>query len=510
MSKREVFHSDDDAHRLPMYPPGLRKNFGSGGVWDAELDQHKFFNKFASTALDLYNLPPVDTPADGFRRLEAIGRLRSMLDAAEASLMADTLEMCARESANRGVQDSLLDQEDDQARELSAKYYGVNLADEITVRSSFIAEAAVAMRDSETHIQGKLFTAEGLRNLCVDTLSALANGDITTKAAKEIVKQSQDLDPEDIKQMEHVLLPLAKTATDSAISQRARRMRERLHPKPLDERHEEAREGRSITWWADENGMATLQVYLPAEDIFSMINTVNWFAVTNVDEDDERTERQRRADIFRDAMIDGWPDTNGTPLKARVAVTIPALEMLADPKKSLAELEGYGPIPIGTALNIARDAPSFIKVLTDPWTGAAIDVAREKYRPSKALKDLLRFRDVQCRFPGCNRLAEQSEADHIDGWAQGGHTSRTNTELLCKRHQLFKHALGWEVTYRPDGSVNWRTPNGIVCLEVPGSVKSVQNFDFERNQTPVLPEVEMTDRVRRVLGWYDPPEAAAG
>ncbi|MFJ2619897.1 DUF222 domain-containing protein [Glutamicibacter sp. NPDC087344] len=510
MSKREVFHSDDDARRLPMYPPGLRKNFGSGGVWDGELDHQKFYNNLAATALDLYNLPPVANPADGLKRLERIGQLRSMIEAAEASLLADTFEMCSRNAANLGVQDSLFDDSDDQAQQLSAQYYGVNLADENTVRPSFIAEAAIAMRDSEKHIQDKLFTAEGLRNLCLDTLTALANGEITTKSAREIVKNSQDLDPEDVKQMEHVLLPLAKTATDSAISQRARRMRERLHPKPVEERHKEARERRNVSWWADEDGMATLQVLLPAEDIISIVNTVNYHAVTNVDEDDVRTERQRRADIFRDALIDGWPETQGTPLKARVAVTIPALDMLTDPKKSLADLEGYGPIPIGTALKIAADAPSFIKVLTDPWTGAAIDVAREKYRPSKALKDLLRFRDVHCRFPGCNRLAEQSEIDHIDGWAQGGHTSRTNTELLCKRHQLFKHALGWDVTYRPDGSVFWRTPNGVVCTEVPGSVKTVQNFDFEQTQTPVLPEVQMTDRVRRVLGWYDPPDAKAG
>ncbi len=511
MSKREVFHNGDASRRLPMYPPGLRKNYGANGVWDGELDQSKFFNQFAVAALDLYNSSPLSTVKDGLERLKSIGRLRSMLDAAEASVMADSFEIFVRDATSKGTQEALIDQPDDQDAHLSAHYYGVDLTDDATIRSSFVAEASVALRDTASRVYAKLFTAEGLRNICTNTLDALSNGDITTRTAREIVKQSQDLDPADIKQMEHVLLPLARTATDSAVSQRARRMRERLHPKPIEERHKKAREARAITWWKEDNGMAVLQAYLPAEDVISIVNTVNWFAAhEEVDEDDQRSERQRRADLLRDVILDGWPESPGTVLKSRVAVTIPAVEMLANPKRGLAELEGYGPIPIEVALKIAKDAPSFLKVLTDPWTGAAIDVAKEKYRPSKALRDLLRWRDIQCRFPGCNKLAEESETDHIDGWAKGGHTSRTNTQLLCKRHQLFKHALGWEVIYKPDGSVQWRTPNGMVCLEVPGSVSNVENFDFARDQTPTLPIVEMTARLRHVLGWHDDePEAQA-
>ncbi|WP_313814204.1 DUF222 domain-containing protein [Glutamicibacter sp.] len=512
MSKREAFHNDDSSRRLPMYPPGLRRNYGSNGVWDGELDQSKFFNKLAATALDLYDSAPLSTVKDGLERLRTIGQLRSMLEAAEANIMADSFEMYTREATNQGTQEALIDQQDVQDAHFSASCYGVNFSDDVTIRSSFVAEASVALRDTVGRVSAKLFTAEGLRNVCTNTLTALSNGEITTKAAREIVRQSQDLDPSDIKQLEYVLIPLAKTATDSVVSQRARRMHERLHPKPIEDRHKEARAGRAITWWKDVDGMATLQAYLPAEDVISIINTVNWFAAhEEVEEEDQRTERQRRADLFRDVILDGWPETSGTPLKSRIAVTIPAIEMLTNPKRGLAELEGYGPIPMEVALKIAKDAPSILRVLTDPWTGAVIDVARNKYRPSKALRDLLRWRDIQCRFPGCNKLAEESEADHIDGWAKGGHTSRTNTQLLCKRHQLFKHALGWEVIYKPDGSVQWRTPHGMVCLEVPGSVSTVENFDFARNPTPTLPVVEMTARLRHVLGWHDdePEERAS-
>ena len=46
----------------------------------------------------------------------------------------------------------------------------------------------------------------------------------------------------------------------------------------------------------------------------------------------------------------------------------------------------------------------------------------------------------------------------------------------------------------------------MICVELPGSVTSVQNFDFEKEQTPMLPTIELNDRVRRVLGWLEPPE----
>lgn len=506
MSKREVFHSGDGSHRLHISPPGTRLDPGSEGTWAAHLEQETIFAGIVGTAHDLLDNGRALDPATGLKQLEAIARLRSMLDAAESVLLADSFELTTRRAAEQGTQEQL---PTDPLQAKSAAHYAVTPHDEPLVRSSFVAEAAGALRQSETVVQRKLFTAEGLRNLCPETLRELSTGRITTKSATEIVRQSQDLEPDDVKQMQEVLLPIAKVGSDTAVSQRARKMRERLHPEPAEERHEHKCTARSITWWPETDGMATLQAYLPAEDVLAIVNTINWHATQLSDPEDNRTSVQCRADIFRDALLDGWPGGTGTPLKARVALTIPALEMLTNPKRALADLEGYGPVPLGTALRLAKDAPSIVKLLTDPWTGAVIDVGREKYRPSKALKDLLRWRDQHCRFPGCRRLPETSEVDHVDDWAKGGHTSRSNAQLLCKRHQMFKHALGWQATYMADGSVNWRSPHGVLQIELPGSVTSVQNFDFAKDQTPMLPAVELTERVRKVLGWYDPPESKA-
>lgn len=507
MSKREVFHSDDDPRRLHISPPGTREVPGADGMWAANLEQETVFAQLAATTKELHAQHPATEPASGLNQLKLLGQARSMLDAAEAVLLADTYELTNKQATHSGTQGLLLS---DPLQIQAAEHFRVDPQAEQMVRASFISEAAGALRQSDRTIQSKLFTAEGLRHLCQETLNELSKGSITTKSATEIVTQSQDLEPESVQQLEQVLLPIARTGSDRSVKDRARKMRERLLPEPVEERHEKGRETRSVTWWPEANGMAVLQLRLSAEDALAIVNTINWHARKHDDPEDLRNEQQRRADILRDALLDGWPASSGTPLKARVSLTIPVLQMLADPSRTLADLEGYGPIAIGAALRVAKDAPSLMAVLTDPWSGAVIDVGRSKYRPSKALKDLLRARDNHCRFPGCNRLPESSEIDHIEDWAKGGHTNRENSQLLCKRHQMFKHALGWQSTYMPDGSVNWRSPNGVLQVELPGSVTSVQNFDFERNQTPMLPASELPVRIRRVLGWYDPPNQQAG
>lgn len=509
MSIQHAFTNDDDEHRLPLNPPGTRKISHLDGPLACAIEHENEFAQVLELASTLYHGPPRTDPAQGLTELKAIAYLRRALDAAEAVILTDSIELVAQSTAEYAADTASTapqgETEKQRDQRISAHYYGVDPASEQIITSSFVAEAAVALRETVEKTRAKLFTAKGLRYLCPETLNALSRGLITTKAAQELVKQTQDLTPEDIRRMEHSLLPVAKTASDASFSQRARRLHRKLDPVSAADRHESAKDGRCVTLWDEPDGMAALKLYAPAQDVYSIYNTVKAFAQQDVDLDDTRTQAQRHADILRDALLDGWPATGGTPLKPRVVVTIPAVEALVNPRRGLAELEGYGPIPMGVALTLAQEAPSMLRVLTDPWTGAAIDVGRKRYRPSVALKDLLLVRDRCCRFPGCRRTAQSCEVDHIEGWAQGGHTSGANSQLLCKRHQMFKHALGWQSISRPDGSVSWRTPHGLNYVSVPGGVENVSGFEHIHDRTPVL-EVGLTDQVRRVLGWADPPD----
>ncbi|MCZ4142538.1 hypothetical protein BZG17_32620, partial [Escherichia coli] len=109
MSKREAFHSQDDPRRLPISPPGTRRIPGIDGLWAANLDKDNLFTQIAATATHLYEQPPVSSSAQGLERLKAIARLHSMLDAAEAAVLADSYEYLVAETVSQGSQEPLLD-----------------------------------------------------------------------------------------------------------------------------------------------------------------------------------------------------------------------------------------------------------------------------------------------------------------------------------------------------------------------------------------------------------------
>ncbi len=86
-----------------------------------------------------------------------------------------------------------------------------------------------------------------------------------------------------------------------------------------------------------------------------------------------------------------------------------------------------------------------------------------RYRPSAALADFIRCRDLTCRFPGCDRPAEYADIDHTVPWPLGP-THPSNLKLLCRIHHLLKTFYsgpnGWRDRQEPDGTVMWTSPTG--------------------------------------------------
>jgi hypothetical protein len=190
-----------------------------------------------------------------------------------------------------------------------------------------------------------------------------------------------------------------------------------------------------------------------------------------------------RADVFRDLLIDGQPGDGrcgeglhgddgrygGTArgVTAKVFVTVPVLTLLdrddlLGRDEPPATLDGYGPIDPDTARTLAAHAPSFIRLLTHPETGAVLSVGRDSYRVPQDLKNWLQVRDVTCRFPGCSRHAARCEIDHTRDWAHDGQTRHDNLAHLCKSHHILKHKSDWQVAQARDGTGNltWTSPAG--------------------------------------------------
>ncbi|KUI30609.1 hypothetical protein AU196_13910 [Mycobacterium sp. IS-1742] len=94
------------------------------------------------------------------------------------------------------------------------------------------------------------------------------------------------------------------------------------------------------------------------------------------------------------------------------------------------------------------------------------------HRPSTALQDFVRCRDLTCRFPGCDRPAYGCDVDHAVPYPAGP-TCASNLRCLCRKHHLLKTFWvgenGWRDQQFADGTIVWTSPTGQTYTTQPGS-----------------------------------------
>ncbi|MEJ2863453.1 HNH endonuclease signature motif containing protein [Actinomycetospora flava] len=156
----------------------------------------------------------------------------------------------------------------------------------------------------------------------------------------------------------------------------------------------------------------------------------------------------------------GSPGRRGS---VQVRVVVSADTLLGFDERP-AELVGYGPITAEAARALAAEADAtWRRVLTDPLSGAVVDVGHRRYRPPAAMADHVRHRDLHCTFPGCRVPAQACDLDHLVPFRPGdpgGRTAADNLGPECRHHHRIKHLPGWTVARGPGGSVVWTTPSG--------------------------------------------------
>lgn len=262
----------------------------------------------------------------------------------------------------------------------------------------------------------------------------------------------------------------ATELTPAAVRRRCRRLTARVTPATAEERHATARAARGIRLFELPDGMSELIATIPTVLATAVHHRLSQQATALSRVDGEtRTFDQLRADTFADLLLTSEPSAphaSGRGIDAAVAITVPVLSVLgADTEPAL--LNGVTPIPLEDALRFAAEAPSWMRVLTDPITGVAREV--NTYRPSAALRALVGARDLTCRFPGCSRAAHRSDLDHAIAWNHGGTTSDRNLQVLCRFHHSMKHNSGWRVdadASRP-GVLTWTSPSGRAYVDHP-------------------------------------------
>jgi hypothetical protein len=141
-----------------------------------------------------------------------------------------------------------------------------------------------------------------------------------------------------------------------------------------------------------------------------------------------------------------------------------------------AALGSYTPITPATARRLACDAVLIPAVLGT--AGEPLDLGRAARLVSPALRRALVLRDGGCRFPGCDRPPQWTDAHHIVAWMHGGPTDLANMILVCRHHHTLLHEGGWTIDLDPHtGTVTVRDRHGRPgdLWTVPDLVDTVHN-----------------------------------
>jgi hypothetical protein len=139
-------------------------------------------------------------------------------------------------------------------------------------------------------------------------------------------------------------------------------------------------------------------------------------------------------------------------------------EVLADPEQpGQSVLEGGTRVSAETSQRLACDASRV--VMRHDGEGGVLEIGARTRTIPPALRRALEHRDQGCRFPGCHGRFTQGH--HLRHWAHGGPTTLSNLALLCRRHHRAVHEEGYQVARLPDGTLQFRRPNGHPLPEVP-------------------------------------------
>ena len=230
-------------------------------------------------------------------------------------------------------------------------------------------------------------------------------------------------------------------------------------------RAERNRADQRISLHPEPDGVATLIVRGPAEQLLAAHKTLDDLATALRAAGDTRT----RGQIMVQTLVER---VTGVAFADEVNVEVNLVmdaETLFNAGDTPVDLVGYGPIAPDVADHLLARAKNTTirRLLTDPVDGTLL--RRENRRrnfdpPSKAH---IRARDKICRQPGCDLKIR--DHDHIFDYQHGGETTIDNGQGLCKRSHTLKHLPGWHVT--GNGQITtWTTPTGHTYTSKPPPV----------------------------------------
>ncbi len=343
-------------------------------------------------------------------------------------------------------------------------------------------EVSLAMAWSPGRARNQVAVASELCDDLPATVAALEEGRLDYDKARLITERTRCLSsPELRRHVETRVLPHAPRQTRTQLDYALRREVITADPAAAEQRRRAARERRHVTRPeptapGGDDGMASLDVHGPAEDLAALFTAIDAAARHTRHQGDERTLDQLRFDTLTSlawtALDTGHlgccnptcTDTQHHQLAtvhrtaATVHVTVPVTTLIGLNEQP-GHLDGFGPITADTARHISTEGP-WRQLISDPAGGQILDYGRTTYAPPADLTAFVITRDRTCRFPTCHHPARRSDIDHKQPFAQGGTTTPTNTWALHRGHHLGKTHHAFSLITDPDGVTWWTTPAG--------------------------------------------------
>jgi hypothetical protein len=333
-------------------------------------------------------------------------------------------------------------------------------------------EVCAALAWSPSRAQARLTEADVLTRLFPATLEHLSEGGIALEQARCLAELTGGLEDDAAKAVQSWVLARMPGQRLTATRQAIRRAIVRADPQAAAHRHRYERARRRVELRPEDDGMATLSFYLPADIAQMAMRTLTAMAQrakrAGKDDDDQRTLDQRRADMLPALLThacgasaaehatgtSGGAFEAGAPIAAARVNVVVGIETLLGLSHEPGHLQGYGPIGPEQTRLIAHGQGARWRFLLTSSDGTVAEASARTYTPGAALKRLTELTFTTCAFPNCTMPAERCDLDHNQPHHKGGATCLGNLVPLCRTHHNAKSFGHWTLERRGE-TIHW-------------------------------------------------------
>jgi hypothetical protein len=320
-----------------------------------------------------------------------------------------------------------------------------------------------------------------LREKLPKVAEVFATGAIDFRMMAELVNRSENVtDPEVLAKLDAAFAhwsPKWMTMSGPKLTERIDMWVEKFDPAGVREPRP-ARENRYVEIGPGAPGMANVWGSLTLTEGAALDERIDQVAAT-VCGNDPRTKDERRADALialsnhqtrlqcgcgsSDCSASGGEEK---PLGEVVLHILAEQSAVNGESQNPGYLPGFGAVPAPLLRELIDSGQARLKPLEIPPPEC-----EPRYRPSTALAEFVRWRDLTCRWPGCDVPAAKCQIDHTVPYPLGP-THPSNNKLYCPHHHLLKTfyvgAGGWSERQLPDGTLILTAPTGHVYTTTPG------------------------------------------